>query len=420
MGFKVHIENFQSIVDETLEFSGLSTITGQNNSGKSVIVRAILSVFTNSAPSSYIHHGKDYMRVRIDFPDGAYVMWEKVGRRPTRGKSKGKLTNIKTNYEINGNRIEGVANSVPDEISDIGVRPIVLNRDSVWPQIAAQEDGVYFLINKPGSAVAEAVADVDRVAVLNYAMRECDSDHRSAASELKVRKKDAQDHKEKLETYKGLDAVIEMVQEVTDLHQSIKKVKKLWHLTTELRDKMERHRSEMSHLEPVASLEKIDDEDISKVSDAHRGMSKVTELKERLAGATREYDGLKDIDQVDLIDTDHVANAQEVLRKTGVVIGIRDVIRKAEKELGSVRGAADLASVDLDLVPTAERVIRLIGQTIDFRKRLVDGTKSLESCKEQLKDAEKEFQEVDEELEEFLKQHPKCPECGQFLREETA
>ena len=166
MGFKVHIENFQSIREADLEVDGLTIITGQNNSGKSAIMRAIRAVFQNRRDSGFIHDGQDYCLVRIDFDDGQYVQWKKYGKRPIRGKNKGILGSFKTDYEVNGTEFKGVANDVPEEVIALGVKSIPLGNDTVWPQVARQVEDVFFLIDRPGSNIAEAVADVERVAVL--------------------------------------------------------------------------------------------------------------------------------------------------------------------------------------------------------------------------------------------------------------
>ena len=131
----------------------------------------------------------------LDFGD-ATVTWSKGPK-------------VKPTYVIGGKTIHP-GRSVPDEVLSLNVTPVKAGNTDVWPQIAPQFTGQVFLLDMPGSAVAEAVSDVDRVSRLTEALRLAESDKRSASAELKLRKKDLADAETDYAHYDGLDAAVDV------------------------------------------------------------------------------------------------------------------------------------------------------------------------------------------------------------------
>ena len=204
---KVRIQNFQSIEDAEVEIDGFTVITGPNNSGKSALMRAIRGVFTNAPAGPLVRHGAKHLSVGLAFPDGSTVLWEK-GSKLNR-------------YTVNGKELSSVGRGVPPEVSALGIQEVKAASDRLWPQIAEQFTGSLFLVNRPGSVVAEALSDVDRVGTLTEALRLSESDRRSCASELKIRRKDLHTHQEQAATYEGLDEVLKAVSDWEDRQQEL-------------------------------------------------------------------------------------------------------------------------------------------------------------------------------------------------------
>ena len=190
MAVTARIQNFQSIVDVTIVIDGLTVITGTNHSGKTAVMRAIRGVFTNASAGPLVRHGCAHLSVALAFGDGTTILWEKGWEKPSRN---GKTVN---RYTINGKQIAAVGRCVPPEVEALGVREVQAASDRVWPQIADQFDGALFLVNRPGSAVAEALSDVERVGKLTTALKESEKDRRLVSAELKVRRKDVLAHKQ--------------------------------------------------------------------------------------------------------------------------------------------------------------------------------------------------------------------------------
>ena len=303
MAVRVRVQNFQSIEDVTIEIDGLTVITGTNNSGKTAVMRAIRGVFVNAPAGPLVRHGCAHLSVTISFDDGTVILWEKGWEKPNR---KGKTIN---RYTVNGKTLPGVGRGVPPEVEALGVREISASSDRVWPQIASQFDGALFLVNRPGSAVAEALSDVERVGKLASALKASEKDRRAVSSELKIRRKDVKSHQKEVSRYDGLDGVGDRIRGLEDS-----------------RVEVQRQASEMAH--------------VTSYRDQHRAASDVVS---ELSGFDPEV----------VPDSSAAEKLSSWSRKIGVVAGYRDRYQKA-----SVKAAA-LSGFDPDVVPDPKRVEKL-------------------------------------------------------------
>ena len=135
MAVRIRVRNFQSIEDAEVEVSGLTVVTGQNNSGKTALMRAVRGVFENSGGDAFVRHGTDALAVHLDFGD-ADVTWTKGPK-------------VKPTYIVGGKTINP-GRSVPDEVTSLGVAPVQAGSGEAWPQIAPQFTGQVFLLDLPG------------------------------------------------------------------------------------------------------------------------------------------------------------------------------------------------------------------------------------------------------------------------------
>lgn len=109
---RVHIENVQSIADLTLDFeeSGVYRLVGDNDVGKSAILRAINALFHNvsrSAYKEYISDWADTFVVEGWFYDGGYVKL-----------SRGAVDFYEWNLPSGGNTLLKTDGKVPKELED--------------------------------------------------------------------------------------------------------------------------------------------------------------------------------------------------------------------------------------------------------------------------------------------------------------
>lgn len=223
---RAKIRNFQSLESVDFVIDGLTVVTGANNAGKSAVMRAIRGLFQNSRNAKqFVRHGASQSDVLLDLGDHT-VRWEKSEKI--------------NRYTVDGKVLDKVGAGVPPEVSALGVQPVRVGDLTLWPQIADQFTGQMFLIDQPGSVVAEAISDTERVAKLNGALRSAESDRRSVQQTLKVRQQDLLKSNALVERFVGLDAVLTRVSHVETLQSSLLATKgqidSLVGLLTRLRD----------------------------------------------------------------------------------------------------------------------------------------------------------------------------------------
>jgi exonuclease SbcC len=396
MAVTVRVQNFQSVEDATIVIDGLTVITGTNNSGKTAVMRAIRGVFTNAPAGPLVRHGCAHLSVTLTFDDGTSILWEKGWEKPGR---KGKTVN---RYTINGKQIATVGRGVPPEVEALGVREISAASDRVWPQVADQHTGNLFLVDRPGSAVAEALSDVERVGKLTAALKASEKDRRATTAELKVRRKDVEAHKQTVERYNGLDAVSAQIAALADVRSSLLGMERDLTTTKELR---ERHETTGDTLADLAGFDPDVIPDSTRVEKLSRGVSKVTGFRDQYASAKSAVDTLAGFD-VDLPDPDPVRVLSEQVVS---VRGYRDRHVAASKRVADLSGLPDVE------MPTTERLDR-IRASIDTVNalwvRYEDTHGAITGAEADAKRVADALAEAESEVQRLLGDRGLCPTCN--------
>ena len=341
MAVKVHVQNFQSIADAEITVDGLTVITGANNSGKSALLRAIRGVFQNTRGDKFVRNGTKHCTVKLDFGDGQTIVWQKGPKFSPR-------------YTINGGDPIKPGQGVPDEVRAFGVVPVVAGGREVWPQVAPQFSGQIFLLDEPGSVLAEAVANVDRVGRLNRALKSVESDRRSSASELKVRRSDEKKHQAHLNQFEGLGDVVEETEAIEQAaHLAGRMARALKGLVT-LQDRLQRAQSTVTALQGVEDLVVPQGSDAQELLEELRPLERLQDRLGASQGQVKQLDGIDKIEvDVDSVRADKCLAALKNLRKR------RSRLEGARSKVGE-RGES-LTDLEKDLVGSEAEAQEILG-----------------------------------------------------------
>ena len=355
MATTVKVKNFQSIKSATVEIEGFTVITGKNNSGKTALQRAIKGVFENTRGHSFVRHGEDNCEVSVSFSDGNKVTWFK-------GKKENK-------YVINGKTYDKVGSGVPDPLKDLGIYPISCGGKMISPQIAPQFTGQVFLLNETGSVLAEAVSDVERVSILNKALKESERDKRSASSELKVRKKDLKGLNANLSLYEGLDELGLEIERLDLVQKELDQISTEIDELVDLRDRYETAQETVLFLSGVDAFS-MPQESLKELSEE---ITQVSDLNSRLVRCD------KSIEFIDKI----------------------------------LQGVSESTSVLTSTLPSdIERCSSGIALLEGYHKKVVSYNDEVLQIQESIASVEQQLADIKEELHSSLQDHSECPLCG--------
>jgi len=381
---KIKIENFQSLKNVELDVSGLTILTGSNNTGKSAVVRAVSGVFNNTRGNSFVRYGEKHSTVSVEWSDTEKVTWE-----------KGKNTN---RYTINEKVFDKVGSNAPDELKDLGVYTLKAGGKEVSPQLAPQFTGQVFLLDQPGSVIADCIADSERVVGLNKALKESDKLKRGFNSVLKVREGDLQKLDSKLEAYAGLDEAITECERLSKDETKITKAKRMMTWVTEKRDALREESETLSILSPANLIEIPDLNELRKVTETLK-WAQDTLPKIRDAQFWAETD----------IESTSIPNINALQKRIGLLEWLQTTKRQWEE---ATKKASLTDEIDIPSEGKLKKAWELYKTLCSLRASYSDALKKLRRDESRLGDIDTELKELQEEIKSVSKV---CRECGRPL-----
>ena len=427
MPVNIRVRNFQSIEDATVEVSGLTVVTGQNNSGKTAVMRAVRGVFENSGGDAFVRHGTDALAVHIDFGD-ADVAWTKGPK-------------VKPTYVVGGKTINP-GRAVPDEVSAIGIAPVQAGSGEVWPQIAPQFTGQVFLLDMPGSAIAEVVSDVARVSRLTEALRYADADKRSANADLKLRRKDRDDAKAEVARFDGLDAAGDVVSGAERALSDAVAAGEAVADVSAVRDRLHAASGRVRSLDGVRSVSvpstAAASAAASELSAVRRLASSVRRHRAAVADLTVDVAAPSAVEAVavsrDIASVRAVAARLRAARSTvaslptGVTVSSTDEVRSMATTVADVRRIAGRLSAARASVRTYDGVSTVAPDAAQVNKvsaavaalrsmsaRVSAARSALGAIEQQISDATARRDAAQAELDAIIGQVGSCPTCGSVV-----
>lgn len=381
MPAQIEIQNYQSLKNVSLEVKGLTSVTGTNNSGKSALMRAIRSTFQNTPGTHYIRHGTDETTVSISL-NGKQVKWSKTRK----GKPQ---------YQFPGKEPIFPGLEIPTPLQDLGVSPLEIGNDQVWPNFAPQFTGQVFLLDRPGSALAEAVADVERVHRLNEALKLSESARRDAESKLKEARNAKTEVDDTLSLFVGLDDVFEALRHVKACRESLLLLKQQEQTILSLQANLKRTS------DAVKALDGCDQLFVPSLDLVTKGMISLQEtqdLCQKWQLSRKTSSSLQGVDALQECSLAKVKQAAEAL------VSVQTLVNRFR---GIVCVQPPLFK--LPAVPEIPEILSELWRLKKTQDRLLDEVSSTESA---LLGMKVESEQVAKRLQEVLIAAGECPLCG--------
>ena len=382
---KITVENFQSISKAQVNVKGLTVITGQNNTGKSALARAVSSVFTNPRGNSFVRIGSPSTSVNIDFEDGNEIRW-----------TKGKNVN---EYEVNGKLIQKVGTEVPEEVYQASlVKPVEVDNKEVYPQVAKQFQQV-FLIDLPPSSLASALSNVDVIQQLEKASAFVRSDIKEITGQLKTKNSDLTESRDYLKKFNGIDnveailghietldaqikhkeniistlekenalrqqfkAIIEELEELdrVNIDTRVNDVLSLENRYIEVNADHQKREGLKSVVENLSGVVKVNIETKpNEIETRDKVLKEVLDLQVKQEKLNKAYEILKGVVDIEKIDTDHIL-IEDKTTTLNDIVDLQDRQVKAYKLYQTLKGVRNIEfNIDTDRIVALDEVLRL-------------------------------------------------------------
>ena len=185
---KIQIKNFQAHKITTLELHpGVNAITGNSDTGKSSIFRALYWTFKNRpqgfAFKSHFSKKKDITSVKIEFSDSNII-------------ERKRNSTSTDDYVVNNETLKAMRGNVPDEVQEI------CNLQDY--NLHGQHDSYFVLQDSPGEIARKLneVVGLDEIDRINKNVNRIISESKRDLAKAEFEEKELQ---EELKQYKGLD-----------------------------------------------------------------------------------------------------------------------------------------------------------------------------------------------------------------------
>jgi predicted ATP-binding protein involved in virulence len=153
---KVFAKNIGPLANVELVIKGVTILTGESGSGKSMLVQSIHGATINKFPSSLLKFGESAFYISFDFDDNEKVIWEKKNKTSATITYAGEVLSKTSKYTV-----ENLANFLNMEPLDIGGNKINIHFiDQFEPPLIKN------FSHKKLSDILSASSEVDRASQL--------------------------------------------------------------------------------------------------------------------------------------------------------------------------------------------------------------------------------------------------------------
>lgn len=392
---KYHIRNFQSIKDLTIELDGdgLYWIRGKNNIGKSNLLRAMSTVFTNVSNNSYkpfIRDNCTTFKIKVWFEDD----WVELVRGAT------------DYYEwvIDGQhgRVDKTAGKVPDELVEYFNLYYEAEKTKRYLNITSSDDPLLFVSTTGG--------DNDRLLqialgteVVMGASKRAEQLKRQAIAEQKTIRTLLSEQEEQLTGMQARhDTLSDQIEQLDRLELVLDNEYKI---TTLLKNQQEL----VTDYALLGSklIELMQDEELIKAADLEQQHHDIQVITKQLKQEQEYQTFIKTEQEV------HVLTSEELASLTSLEDSVLKINKQVEQE-----------SLYQQLLQASE-VLELQSQGVDeldadfaqlaHIKKHINDLKAYQKLEQDLVNAEEAVQEVTAEYERLREEIGECPLCGSSL-----
>jgi len=426
---KLILENVQS--HEKSEFDllpGLNILTGSSDVGKTVVIRALRSLFyLGGSSKSLTRYAEPFFRVTALMNTGVTVIQERgttanreIVRQP--GQKGGKKGEKEEGLVLSGFRFD-----IPVEVSKaLGVKKTSINVDDAQELNLAEQIRGPFILSKPGTAKAQFVGSLTHLDDIDDAVRDLNKDITLTNREIKELEIKKIDFETKLTEFANLER---LEAEFTSLDQLSREIESSQFRISVLQDLKQKY---AQLYERFMTTKRVLDV-LVQMPDDQMFESEVVLLSRRVI----QLELLKSRDESLRIKWAQAQTAIERLKEIPEILEVERVSRRIEslqslksrtQDLVSRAQMTQLISERLEKIPEVDSTvsiqerIRVLEQLAQSTKALFDRRsrveRELEEYSQQILELESELTKAKKERVEEYRVQRVCPTCKTLMTEE--
>jgi exonuclease SbcC len=318
------LKNLQSHKETELEFSsGINCIIGENNSGKTAVLRALYALAFN--PKGYFSKLK---------------RWKKHWPIITANWSGHEITRNQKGYILNGKPYHTVGDTVPKDIQNI------LNLDPLNFKLIRED---LFLISQSPGARARLINKASGLDSQEELISYCKKQIKNCTDEIKIK-----EHLRTslISTVSRLSPVEKLQKPIEELGNNLKRIEEIEDEFEDITEKVERLIEIAPIIEMASGIEKIR----SQATEANRLLEKARDTAAEISSIGY---GISELERI-----------EKVLYKDSLIRDIRKLARKAEKK------GKEIGDIEIDWNSIAESLERIESIGIDIERFAVETAKA--------------------------------------------
>jgi len=369
---RVTLKNFQSFKEADLDIKGFTVLIGRNNLGKSAISRAIRSVIRNRGDFTRLNSKSS--TVTLNIADNS------ISR--IKGKS--------IDYEINGKQYKSIGREIPQELVDLGFKPIFFGTERVFVQVPNQFEKI-FLIDQPNTVIAETVSKISKIDVINKALKLVNRDRKRDEATLKIRKLDLDKVRTDIEKFRRIDELRIKSKEILNLKN---KIESLQNSLLEISEFTKNLKISSNIIEILGRQKDLSLPDLSSIIEGYREFEILESLSSQYQERLDSVSGLEKISAVEEINfpEDQVRSFDFIKQSFGDLHQLKLRITKLKR----VESIVAFDSSFVDLFDEFSNLERLLEDFTKFSSEINCIEKSLLEVQNNLEDLSKEIVTIKE------------------------
>lgn len=259
----ISIKNFQSHKKTSINFSeGVNAITGQSDSGKSAIIRALIWLITNRPTGEYYKRwgtkSKENVSVELSTDKNLVCLSRSFG---------------KNEYKVDETTFSAIKTDVPEEVSD------ALNISEYNIQTQHQR---YFLIQDSPGEIARKLNELVGLDVIDSSFKYLNGKIREVTANISRLKVERNDLEIKLEEFNNLYEVQKLITSIEKKHSKTEEIEASLSLIKKIVVSLDEIEKDKGRLEKIVSLETSINKLRSTIGSYIAVKSKVVDLKDRI------------------------------------------------------------------------------------------------------------------------------------------